>query len=358
MTIKQTRVDANKLIDFSAKALQKLGVPEEDAKITAKMLVASDLRGIDSHGVAHLNMFYARRIKLGIINLHPRPKVFSQASATATIDGDQGLGFVIGHWAMTEAIKRAQKTGAGFITVGNSTHFGAASYYAMMALEYDMIGIAMTNSVAGVVAPGSTKPAVGTNPLAVAVPAQEKPPFVLDMATSVVAGGKLEIARRLGASIPEGWAIDNEGKPITDPNKRTPGEGGLLPLGGNPTQGIYKGFGLGVLVEILCGILSGSGAAILHEGPSEARGNAGDHFFGALRIDSFLPVDKFKKSMDEMIEAFETLPKLPNVKKIFVAGGYEAEITKDRKANGIPLDPPVILSLQELAKELNIEYNL
>ncbi|MBA7468740.1 putative oxidoreductase YjmC [subsurface metagenome] len=351
-------VDAKKLTNFTTKALQKLGMPEEDAQITARLLVATDLRGVDSHGVAHLNMFYARRIRLGIINLNPKPKIFSRTPSTATIDGDQGLGFVIGHQAMMEAIHRAEKTGAGFIAVRNSTHFGATACYAMMALEHDMIGIAMTNTVAGVVAPGSTKPAVGTNPLAVAVPAGKKPPFVLDMATSVVAGGKLEIARREGASIPEGWAIDKEGKPVTDPTKGVHGEGGLLPLGGTPTLGSYKGFGLGVLVDILCGVLSGSSASILQESTPETRGNASDHFFGALRIDSFLPVENFKKSMDEMIEAFEALPTLPGVKKIYVAGGYEAEIEKDRKANGIPLNSKVIQELQELAKELGIEYDL
>ncbi len=132
----------------------------------------------------------------------------------------------------------------------------------------------------------------------------------------------------------------------------------MLPLGGTPTLGSYKGFGLGVLVDILCGVLSGSSASILWKITPETRGNAGDHFFGALRIDSFLPVEDFKKSMDEMIEAFEALPTLPGVKKVYAAGGYEAEIEKDRKANGIPLNPKVIEELQELAKELDIEYDL
>jgi LDH2 family malate/lactate/ureidoglycolate dehydrogenase len=228
----------------------------------------------------------------------------------------------------------------------------------MMALERDMIGMAMTNAIPVVVAPGSTKPAVGSNPLAVAIPAGKKPPFVLDMSTSVIARAKLEIARREGTSIPEGWAIDKEGKPITDPTKVLYDEGGLLPLGGTPTFGAYKGFGLGVLIEILCGVLSGSSASILRKGILETRRNAGDHFFAALRIDSFLPVEDFKKSMDEMIEALEALPKLPGVENIYVAGGYEAEIEKDRKTNGIPLHPSVVASLQELAKELGIEYDL
>jgi len=359
MTIERTRIDAEKLINFSTKALQKLGVPEEDAQITAHILVTTDLRGVDSHGVNHLASFYIKGIKEGRINVKPETKIFSQAPSTATMDGDQGLGFVVGHRAMMEAIHRAERTGAGFIAVLNSNHFGAAGCYAMMALEHDMIGIAMTNArTTSMVAPGSTKPAIDTNPLAVAVPAGKKPPFVLDMATSVVAGGKLEIARREGTSIPEGWAIDKEGKPITDPTKRVRGEGGLLPLGGTPKLGGYKGFGLGVLVEILCGVLSGSFASIPKESPPEARGKAGDHFFGALRIGSFLPVENFKKSMDEMIEAIEALPTLPGVKKIYTAGGYEAEVEKDRKANGIPLHSKVIEEFQELAKEVGIEYDL
>jgi LDH2 family malate/lactate/ureidoglycolate dehydrogenase len=213
----------------------------------------------------------------------------------------------------------------------------------------------MTNSNPGVVAPGSTKPAVGTSPFAVAVPAGKKPPFVLDMATSVVAAGKLRTAVREGKSIPEGWAIDKEGEPLTDPTKRVFGEGGLLPLGGTPALGGYKGFGLGVLVEILCGVLSGSSAIILKKPPATAYC---EHFFGALRIDSFLPVENFKKSMDEMIEAFEALPTLPGARKIYAAGGYEAEIEKDRRANGIPLHFKVTEGLQGLAKELGIEYDL
>ena len=353
-----TRVDAEKLTGFASKALEKLGVPEDDAIITARMLVACDLRGVESHGVAHLRMFYARRIRRGIINLNPKPQIFSQAASTAVMDGDNGLGFVVGYHAMMEAMRRAQETGAGFVAVRNSTHFGAAAYYAMMALERDMIGIAMTNNVPIVVAPGSNKPALSTNPLAVAVPAGEKPPFVLDMATSAVSGGKIEIALRTGSSIPEGWVIDGEGKPVTDPTQRVWGEGGLLPLGGTPAMGSYKGFGLALVVDILCGVLSGSTASILAETPAEALGNYSDHFFGAIRIDSFLPVDKFKKSMDDTVEALEALPILPGVKKVTVPGGYEAEIVKDRETNGIPLDPKVVEDLKQLAEELGIEYYL
>jgi LDH2 family malate/lactate/ureidoglycolate dehydrogenase len=317
------------------------------------MLVASDLRGVESHGVAHLHL-YANRIKDGIINANLKPEIFSKSPVAATMDGDRGLGFVIGYRAMREAIQRADKAGAGFVSVRNSTHFGAAAYYSMMALEHDMIGISMTNAPARVVTPVSLKPAVGTNPISVAVPADKKPPFVLDMATSVVAAGKLEIAEREGTSIPEGWAIDKEGKPLTDPTKRVAGEGGILPLGGTPTLRGYKGSGLGVLVDILCGLLSGASASVFKEGP----GTDYNHFFGALSIDNFLPIENFKKSMDGMIEAIEALPPVPGVDKVYVAGSYEDEIVKDREANGIPLHYKVIKDLQQLAKEISIEYDL
>ena len=353
MALERTRVDAKKLVNFSTRALQRLGVSEEDAQITARILVSADLRGVESHGIVSLVPFYVRGIQGGRINAKPKMKVCSQAPSTATMDGDQGLGFVIGHHAMMEAIHRAETTGAGFIAVRNSTHFAAAAGYAMMALEHNMIGMAMTNPIPEVVAPGSTKPAVGTNPLAVAVPADKKPPFVLDMATSVVAAGKLRKAILEGKSIPEGWAIDKEGKPLTDPTKRVLGEGGLLPLGGTPILGSYKGFGLGVLVEILCALLSGTAPGI-----SRMQSGATSHFMGALRISSFLPVDAFKQSMDELIAAFEALPKLQGVSNIYIAGGYEAKIEEERKANGIPLHPKVLQDLKSLAEEVGIKYDL
>jgi len=355
MVIGKKGIDVQKLTDFSVKVLRKLGVPEEDAQITARMLVASDLRGVDSHGVAHLTL-YAGWIQQGIINLNPKLEISSQAPSTAIMDGDKGLGFVVGYHAMGEAIRRAEKTGAGFVAVRNSTHFGASAYYAMMALEYNMIGLSMTSCAPCVVPPGSRVSGVGTNPLAVAVPTGKKPPFVLDMATSVVAGGKVEIALRKGTPMPQGWVLDNEGKPVTDPTKVKFGSGGgLLPLGGTPQMGGYKGFGLAIAVDILCGILSGSAASLLvQRRPEDDSG--GDHFFGAIRIDGFLPIDQFKKAMDKMIEAIGNLPTLPNCKEVLVAGGYEAKIEKDRRANGIPLHPKVIQELQELAKEVGIEY--
>ncbi len=359
MADERPRVNAARLRDFSARALEELGVPPEDAAITARMLVACDLRGVESHGVAHLRMFYANRIRRGLINLHPRPKFYSRTPAVAVMDADNGLGFVSGYRAMNEAIRRAAETGAGFVAVRNSTHFGAGAYYAMMALEHDMIGLAMTNAVPIVVSPDSAVPVVGTNPLAVAVPAGRRPPFVLDMATSAVAGGKVEIAVRSGITrIPEGWLVDGEGKPVTDLSQRARGRGGFVPLGGRRETGAYKGFGLGLLVDILCGVLSGATASLLRQEPPEGRGNYGDHFFGALRVDSFIPVADFKRAMDEMIDAIEALPTVPGAGKVSIPGIYEAAIVQERERNGIPLHPKVVEDLKTLAEELGLEYDL
>jgi len=353
MVTKGGTVDAGRLTDFAAKALQKVGVPEEDARITARILVATDLRGVDSHGVAHLVPFYIRRIKDGLINVKPQIKVFSYAPSTAIMDGDEGLGFVVGYRAMVEAIHRAETTGSGFVAVRNSTHFGAGANYSMIALEHDMIGISLTQGGKGVVAPGSRGKGVGLNVISVAVPAKEEAPFVLDMCTGVVAGGKLELAARNNTPIPEGWAVDMDGNPVTEVAKAI---GGILPLGGTPQLGSYKGFGLTVVVDILCSTLSGGLSVLEKESGPSTRGKA-NHFFGALRIDGFMPADEFKERMDAMIKAHHELPKAPGVDRIYLAGEVEQETERQRR-QGIPLHPSVLASLQEIAKELNIEYDL
>ncbi|MFC1949855.1 Ldh family oxidoreductase [Chloroflexota bacterium] len=354
MVTEESTVDAEKLTDFSARVFQKMGVPEEDALITARALVAADLRGIDSHGVAHLAPFYVKRIKDGLINVKPQIQMTSQAPSTAIMDGDEGLGFVVGYRAMEEAMKRADETGAGFIAVRHSTHFGAGAYYAMMAFSHNMIGISLTQGGRGVVAPGGKGKGVGLNVISIAVPAKEEAPFVLDMATGVVAGGKLELAAMNKTTIPEGWAVDMDGNPVTEVAKAT---GGILPLGGTPTLGSYKGFGLTVLVDILCSTLSGGLSVPEMESGPGTTGKA-THFFGALRINGFMPVEEFKERMDAMIKAHHDLPRAVGVDRIYLAGEVEQEKEKERRSKGIPLHPTVIASLQELARELDIEYNL
>jgi L-2-hydroxycarboxylate dehydrogenase (NAD+) len=355
MTSKVT-VDPEKLIQFAAKTLQKVGVSEKNAEITARLLVAADMRGIDTHGIAHLGAYYIKRIQEGLINPKPQIQIVSHAPATAVVDGDRGLGFVVGHYAMTEALQRAGQTGAGFVSVRNSTHCGAASTYAMMALPKNMIGIAMTTGGRGMVAPGSTGRGAGINVISVAVPTQGNAPFVLDMATTVVAGSKFELAIRRGqTTIPEGWAVDKTGKPLTDPKKYAE-EGALLPLGGQPETGAFKGFGLSVMVDIFCSILAGSVSIseLLTQPNTRLRAN---HFFGALKIDGFMPADDFARAMDGMVKIYHDLPKAPGVERIYLAGEVEYEIEKLRR-HGIPLDPQVIASLQKLAVDLGVEYDL
>jgi L-2-hydroxycarboxylate dehydrogenase (NAD+) len=348
MVTKNGTVDHKKLADFNTRALLKVGVPQEDAQITASILVATDLRGIDSHGAARFAL-YIRGLKEGRINPKPETRIFSRAPATAIMDGDRGLGFVVGYRAMMEAIRRAEATGAGFVTVRNSSHFGAGGNYSMMALPHDMIGISMTVGGNGMVAPGSRGRGVGINVISIAAPTGESAPFVLDMATTVVASGKLEIAIREGKNIPEGWAVDEKGKPATDPKNYKEAQGALLPLGGRTETGAYKGFGLAVAVDILCSVLSGSMA--------NAK-TMGNHFFGALRIDGFIPAEDFKRAMDEMAKGYRSLPKAPGVERITLAGEPEQEIENRRRREGIPLHPAVIASLRQIAKELDIEYDL
>lgn len=350
MDLEKIKVDGQKLRGLAARELQSLGVPADDAKFTADVLVTSHSRGVETHGIYALVPNYIKRLKEGKINPKPDIKITGNGS-TASVDGDNGLGFVVGREAMNEAINRARKTGVGLVTVKHSNHLGPAFYYAMMALEHDMIGISMTSpEMCEVVIPDSDVTSVGTNPISVAAPAKNKAPFVLDMATSVVAAGKFRKAIIEGKSVPGGWAIDKDGNAITDPHKRIIGEGGLLPLGGSPLLGGYKGFGLGVVVEILCSFLSGEPAGLI--------GRRTTHFFGAINISSFISVDQFKELMDEMIEAFEVLPKHPGVEKIYVAGGLEDELSRDREANGVPLVPNVVQELKDTAKELNVEYDL
>ncbi|MFH0846676.1 MAG: Ldh family oxidoreductase [Chloroflexota bacterium] len=357
MVIRYKVFSPEKLRNFSTKALMAVGVPREDAEVTAKILVDTDLRGIESHGVAHLAPFYIKRIKDGLINVKPTIKVVSRAGATAVMDGDRGLGFVVGYRAMQEAISRAEATGAGFTAVRNSTHYGAGSSYALMALERNMIGISLSTGGRDAAVPGVRGKAMGINVISITVPSKEEAPFVLDMATTVVAAGKVEIALRKGLAIPEGWAVDSEGKSITDPKRYYEAKGAMLSLGGTPEHGVYKGFALGVAVDILSGILSGSVASpeLIKEPGSTGRCN---HFFGALKIDGFMPVNEFKQAMDGLVRFYHGLPRAPGVQRIYLAGEMEHEVEKKRRREGIPLDPVVVDSLKELAKELNIEYDL
>ncbi len=350
MSSQNGQIDPQKLTEFSAKALQKVGVPEEDAMITARILVKTDLMGIDSHGVAHLANFYVKRINMDAINVKPDMKLTSSAPTTATLDADEGLGFVAGYKAMNEAMDRAEKYGSGFVSVVNSTHFGAASAYSTMALERDMIGISMTQGGKGVIPPGGKEKGVGLNVLSWSIPAKNEAPFILDMCTGVVAGGKIEIAKRTGQPLPEGWALKADLTPATSPDEMV----GILPLGGSPALGAYKGFGLTVLVDILCSTLSG-GLTIPEI--TERKVGHSNHFFGAIKIDGFMPAETFKEKMDAMAKAYHALPTAPGIEQITLPGEIEKKKTEER-SSGLSLHPEIVDSLKELAQQLDIEYDL
>ena len=354
-------VSADVLKGFCERVFRKLGVPEEDAWITADVLVAADLRGVDSHGVARLRR-YVRGLSNGMMRPEPDVQIMTETPTTALIDAGGGLGQPVSYRAMERAIAKAEEFGAGFVTVRNSNHYGIAGYYAMMALEHDCIGISMTNASALVLPTFGRDAMLGTNPIAVAAPGGEEWPYVLDMATSTVPRGKLEVYRRLGKPMPLGWATDETGTSSADTaqvlgNFDSGAGGGLLPLGGaGELMSGHKGYGLALLVEVMCAALSG--AAFSYDTyPKAADGTPlpADigHFFGAWRVDAFRPVGEFKSSMDGLQRQLKNAPKAEGAERIYVHGEKEWEEKERRSRNGIPLNPKVCADLQAIAAELD-----
>ncbi len=347
------RYKAEDLRVLAAEVFGHLQLPPGDARLAAEVLVDADLRGIDSHGIAHLpaHRSYAGGLQKGIVNPHPDWKVVRETPTTALVDGDGGLGLLVAHRGMELAIEKGSRSGIGMVSVTNSRHFGAAGYYAAMALPHDMIGLAMTNTPPVMVPTFGVERRLGSNAMSFAAPTDKEPPYVLDMASTAVAVGKLEIARRKGEAIPQGWAIDGDGNPTNNPNSYWEG-GGLLPLGSSVELSNHKGYGLAILVDILSGVLSGAGfGALLSRETLEM-----SHFFGAIRVDAFRPVDEFKTMMDEMLATLKATPTLEGEERVLVPGQKEHETFLERSRLGIPLHPNVVDSLAELAGELGIRF--
>ena len=358
------RIKPADLIAFCTDVFVAMGIPKKDAKITSDVLVTADLRGVDSHGVARLKR-YVDGIRDGMMRTNAKPEVVHETPTTATIDAHGGLGQPPSHLAMKMAMDKAEKLGAGFVAVRNSNHYGIAGYYAMMALKKNMIGISTTNADVLVVPTFGRNALFGTNPIAVAAPALKQRPFVLDMATSVVPRGKLEVYDRLGKPMPDGWATDVAGRGTPDAtqvlkNFATRAGGGILPLGGEgELNSGYKGYGLALLVDILSAVLPGAAYADLVY-PRSADGkplpsNIG-HFFGAMRIDGFRPVKDFKADMDELITRIKNTPKAEGAERIYIHGEKEFEKEADRTANGIPLHPKVVDTLKKIGDDLKVTF--
>jgi LDH2 family malate/lactate/ureidoglycolate dehydrogenase len=344
-----------RLLHFTEQVFIKCGMNEQDAKQAADVLIAADLRGIDSHGVARLSG-YVRLYKANRANMNAQHKIIYETPSTATIDADQGLGLVVAPKAMDIAIEKAKNVGTGWVAIQNSNHFGIAAYHAMKALPNNMIGIAMTNASPLVAPTYSKQRMLGTNPICYAFPAGKHLPIVIDMATSAAANGKLEIAQRTGKPIPNNWVQTKDGEESTNANELSNG-GSLLPLGG------HKGYGLASLVDILCGVLSGANYGpwvppfVAFLNPLEnLPGNGIGHFLGAMRIDAFRPADDFKNHIDNWIDAFKNAEKIDTNQHVIIPGEPEFLLEKERLASGIPLNEKVINDLQELANKLSLEF--
>jgi len=360
------RVESDALRAFCVRVLRRMDVPEEDARITADVLVSADMRGTSSHGVARLRR-YVNGLRDGMMIAQPGTEVVAETPTTVLMDAGGGLGQPVSYRAMERAIEKAERYGTGFATVRNSNHFGIAGYYAMMALDHDCIGISMTNASVLVVPTFGRDAMLGTNPISLAAPAGEEWPFVLDMATSTVPRGKLEVYQRLEKSIPLGWATDETGEPTAETgqvlqNLKERAGGGLLPLGGaGELLGGHKGYGLTLLVDILCGVLPGAAYANLVY-PKDEEGNslpsAIGHFFGAWRVDAFRPVEAFKDAVDDLQQRLKNAPKAEGQDRIYIHGEKEYEQAEENARRGVPLNPKVVTDLKALGKELDVAYDL
>jgi len=353
----------DELFSFSKNIFLKIGCNKADAEIATKSLLSADLRGIDSHGIARLTG-YVRLWEVQRINATPHISITHETPSTAVVNGDSGLGLVVAPYAMHVAIGKAKNVGTGWVSVKNSNHFGIAGAHAMMALEHDMIGIAMTNASALVAPTFSVEKLLGTNPIAVAVPAGNEPPFIADFATTTAANGKLEILQRKNEATPNGWVQTKDGLPSTDANELKAG-GALLPLGGDRAHGSHKGYSLGAIVDILSGVLSGANFGpwvppfpAYVPMPEDMPGEGIGHFFGAMRIDAFRTADEFKRDMDKWICRFRSAKPIPGEQQVMVPGQPEREMENERKENGIPLIPSVIEELAALGEKFGITLRL
>lgn len=355
----ETIFELEHLYRFAFEVFTHIGCSETHARTAAEVLLAADLRGIDSHGIARLTG-YVRLWEAGRINATPDIRITHETPSTAVIDGDAGLGLVIAPFAMKVAIEKAKQAGTGWVSVSNSNHFGIAGYHAMMALEQDMIGMAMTNASALVSPTFSVERMLGTNPIAIAIPAGEQPPFVADMATTTAANGKLEIMQRKNEAVPEGWVQDKNGFPSIDAHELKHG-GALLPLGSDREHGSHKGYALGSVVDIFSALLSGASYGpwappfpAYVPMPENMPGKGLGHFFGAMRIDAFRKAEEFKAHMDNWIKRFRNAKVAEGHEKVLIPGDPERAAETHRRQHGIPVVASVVEDLKTLATKFDL----
>jgi LDH2 family malate/lactate/ureidoglycolate dehydrogenase len=330
-------IDARELNQRVSGLFARLGLPDADAAIVADHLVEADLRGVHSHGVIRVPS-YVEGIRAGRINPRPQIRVVVDNGAQAVVDGDGGMGQLAAFRANELAIERGRAHGLAGVALRGSGHAGAMAYYPIRALRHGLIGFATTNAGINMPPTGGVQKLVGNNPFAIAVPTARRWPMVLDMATSVVAGGKLDVARSKGESIPLGWARDAQGNPTTDPVAAR--QGSLEPLGGP------KGYGMAVMLDVLAGVLSGGRFGAGLGGPGSGQ------YFMTIAVERYMPLDEFTGRMEQLIDQLHACPRAPGVERIYVAGEIESELQERRSREGVPLEESVLADLERVEREL------
>jgi LDH2 family malate/lactate/ureidoglycolate dehydrogenase len=343
------RVPADRLVAFIVRAFTAAGLPAEDAQTLADLMVEADLRGSDTHGVIRLPL-YVRRIRAGGVNPKPDIHIVSDRPAAALIDGDNGMGHLVMRRAAELAIEKAKATGVGWVGARMSNHAGPEALYVSMPLKHDMIGLYFAVGSSNHLPPwGGSESLLGTNPMAVAVPTLDEPPIVLDMSPTVAAYGKVRLKAQRGEQMPVGWMIDRDGKPLTDPKRAD--EGHLLPIGD------YKGSGLSLIIGLLAGALNRAAIGrdvvdfVKEAGKPTNTGQA----IAALSIEAFMPLAEFKRGVDRLIRDIRDSPRLPGVERIWLPGEQSHTKLLDRRAHGVPVPKALRESLDNVARDLNVE---
>ncbi len=346
-----TRYGKAVLGEWARKVFMQVGVSEADAATLVESLIEANLRGVDTHGITRMLPIYVKRIQVGIMNPKSNLEIVREKAGTALIDCHNSIGQVGAKFAMDLTIKKARDVGTAFVATTHSNHYGTSAYWAMMALEHGMIGISCVNAPAAVAPSGGRKPMFGTNPFAVAVPVGREKPFVLDLATTMVARGRIDLFRRQGRALEPGWAFDSMGRPTTDPVEAM--KGLLAPIAG------YKGYGIAFAIDILSGILTGSNygrhfpgmLAENLEKPTDVGG-----VFAAICIDSFMDLQEFNDRMEKACGEVRSCDKAEGVDKIYIPGEIEHNVKADRLANGIPIPDAILADFERLGAELNVPF--